>query len=156
MLVFHTIIKTPYILHFGFLGFIIIQTFLVTSLYANTTGNVSLLTDKLNSTHKELIELKSNSVTPEATVDINPFCQKHKITSREKDVIEQIVAGATNNEIAEKMFISFHTVRRHLNNIYRKCGVSERVDLLELMKEISSKSEMADNTAVDKPKIGDS
>jgi DNA-binding CsgD family transcriptional regulator len=140
ILVFHHVILAPYILHFGFLGFIVIQTFLVAYFYSKSKGNISTLIEKLHTTKRELQELKESSV-PE-TLDIFPFCHKFDITSREKDVVELIVSGASNNEIAEKLFISFHTVRRHLNNIYRKCNISERNELLVLIKEISIKKEL--------------
>jgi DNA-binding CsgD family transcriptional regulator len=44
--------------------------------------------------------------------------------------IAQLVAeGLTNREIASRLFMSAHTVDFHLRQIYRKLGISSRVEL---------------------------
>ncbi|MDM8525034.1 LuxR C-terminal-related transcriptional regulator, partial [Desulfococcaceae bacterium HSG8] len=48
------------------------------------------------------------------------------LTAREKEILFQLASGGTNQEIAEKLFISKHTVRTHLYNIYRKISVPNR------------------------------
>ena len=42
------------------------------------------------------------------------------------DVLRLLASGLPNREIAAKLLISEHTVRRHLSNIYRKAGVPSR------------------------------
>lgn len=49
------------------------------------------------------------------------------LTKRESEILGTIAEGATNEEIAEKFFISSHTVKSHLYNIYKKVGVSNRL-----------------------------
>jgi DNA-binding NarL/FixJ family response regulator len=41
-------------------------------------------------------------------------------------VLRLVAAGKSNHSIASELFISDHTVRRHLQNIFRKLGVSSR------------------------------
>jgi DNA-binding NarL/FixJ family response regulator len=44
------------------------------------------------------------------------------LTSREKDVLQLMVAGLTNLEIGEELVISPQTVKKHAGNIYGKLG----------------------------------
>jgi ATP/maltotriose-dependent transcriptional regulator MalT len=48
------------------------------------------------------------------------------LTAREIEVLALVAAGKTNQEIAAVLVLSKHTVRRHLQNIYSKLGVSSR------------------------------
>lgn len=51
------------------------------------------------------------------------------LTVREREIINQVLTGKTNREIAYALAISDETVKRHIRNIYDKCGVSSRVEL---------------------------
>ena len=48
------------------------------------------------------------------------------LSARELEVLAQVALGRTSAQIAEELTISRHTVRRHLDNIYGKLGVSSR------------------------------
>lgn len=49
---------------------------------------------------------------------------KFEFTGRELEVLRLIAEGKSNEEIAEKLFLSVRTVEKHLTNIYSKVGVS--------------------------------
>ena len=51
----------------------------------------------------------------------------NSLTSREKEILKLVSLGDSNAKIAEKLFIREITVKTHLNNIYRKIGVDNRV-----------------------------
>jgi DNA-binding NarL/FixJ family response regulator len=55
------------------------------------------------------------------------------VTNREKEIVELVVQGDTNKEIAEKLFVSEHTVKAHLNRIFRKFNASSRSKLITLV-----------------------
>ena len=61
--------------------------------------------------------------------------ERYGITPREREIIELICAGRTNQEIAEKLFISVATVKDHNYNTFRKTGVRNRVELTNLFRE---------------------
>lgn len=48
------------------------------------------------------------------------------LTKREIEVLQSLVSGLIDKQIADKLFISEHTVRSHIKNIYRKMGVSSK------------------------------
>jgi DNA-binding CsgD family transcriptional regulator len=48
------------------------------------------------------------------------------LTARELEVLRLVAAGKSNHAIAADLFVSDHTIRRHLQNIFRKLGVSSR------------------------------
>ncbi|MBB6637427.1 hypothetical protein H7B67_25135 [Cohnella thailandensis] len=57
------------------------------------------------------------------------------LTLREREVLELLIQGCTNQEIAEHMFISAHTVKNHLTKIYTKLGVADRTSaMVKLLK----------------------
>ena len=49
------------------------------------------------------------------------------LTERELNVLMNLAYGLTNVEIANKLYISVHTVKAHLESIYEKLGVTNRV-----------------------------
>ena len=51
------------------------------------------------------------------------------LTPREKEVLALIAVGMTNAEIAEELFISPHTVKNHVTNIYKKIQVEDRTQI---------------------------
>ena len=49
------------------------------------------------------------------------------LTKRETEVLELAAQGYSNKLIAEKLFISYHTVKFHLESIYRKLGIHNKL-----------------------------
>lgn len=52
----------------------------------------------------------------------------YKLSDREKEILELVVAGLGNIIIAEKLHLSTHTVDAHLRNIYEKLHVHSRTE----------------------------
>ena len=60
---------------------------------------------------------------------------KYYLTERERSVLFYLTLGLTNSEISDKLHISVHTVKAHLEAIYEKLEVSNRVQAA--MKAVS-------------------
>lgn len=65
----------------------------------------------------------------------------NELTLRELEVLDLLIYGYNNAEIAEKLCVSIHTIKAHISSIYEKLNVSNRVQaavkyLLEYKKEI--------------------
>lgn len=65
-----------------------------------------------------------------ASMDFGSFAQEYGLTARETEVLELLSQGLNTTEVAERLVVSANTVRRHVYNIYRKAGVSNRYELL--------------------------
>ncbi|GEM_PF-6302267 len=61
------------------------------------------------------------------------FVEDHSISRREAEIVNALRQGLTSKEIGGRLFISERTVEAHIYNIYRKCGVSNRVELINLI-----------------------
>lgn len=55
---------------------------------------------------------------------LSPVGHDYGLTEREKEVLEQMVAGLTKKEIADQLNLSFHTVDKHIRGIYSKLHVN--------------------------------
>lgn len=69
---------------------------------------------------------------------IEDFCIKHEISPREADIIREICNGLSNQEIADRLFISLQTVKDHTSRIYSKTNVRNRMQLMTLVQTISN------------------
>jgi LuxR family maltose regulon positive regulatory protein len=58
------------------------------------------------------------------------------LTAREVEILRLIVAGMRNQEIADHLFISLHTVKRHIANVYGKLGVTHRTEAVARANEL--------------------
>ncbi len=57
------------------------------------------------------------------------------LSAREQEVLELLALGLRNRDIGERLFISEHTVARHLVQVYAKLGVSRRTEAVHQARE---------------------
>ena len=65
--------------------------------------------------------------------------KKYHFTEKENDIFMQIMKGSSNEEIAANENISIHTVRKHIQNIYGKMGVKNRIQLMQCLPKSGEK-----------------
>ncbi len=56
------------------------------------------------------------------------------LSVREKEIAKLLYEGKNNNEIAEALFLSTNTVKVHASNLYKKLGVSNRVQAIKVIR----------------------
>ena len=76
------------------------------------------ISDSANETDKAL-----------GVVSLEASNKNWRLTPREEQIVGEVVAGKTNNEIAETLGMSVQTVKHHLTSIFDKVGVYNRLEL---------------------------
>jgi DNA-binding CsgD family transcriptional regulator len=66
------------------------------------------------------------------------------LTPREAEVLEAVAQGLSNNQVAERLGFTVHTVKFHLASIYRKLGVSNRTEAAGLFFQHLATPSVAD------------
>ncbi|HSA07740.1 MAG TPA: response regulator transcription factor [Candidatus Gastranaerophilales bacterium] len=61
----------------------------------------------------------------------------NELTTREKEVLSFVAKGASNQEIAEKLYVREVTVKTHLNNIFKKLNVTNRTQAVLLAMQLT-------------------
>ena len=93
--------------------------------YREMTTCVYIVSDK---------NYKANMNISRTTMD------KLGFTNRERQVVEGIVSGLSNQEICEQMVISINTVKNHISSAFRKAGVRSRTELLDKLYNLERES----------------
>jgi DNA-binding CsgD family transcriptional regulator/signal transduction histidine kinase len=91
-----------------------------------------------------MLPLRSLPLAPE-TPGAESFSQ---LRAREREVLELMVAGMRNRDIAERLFITVRTVKFHVSNILRKLDVQSRAEVIVLAHSagISAPEEISSGT----------
>lgn len=79
-----------------------------------------------------LVRHDAAPLVPESGPDAS---EAFALSRREIDVLRAIVEADTEREIADRLFVSLHTVRTHVKNIYRKLHVHSRAEAVRLALE---------------------
>ena len=67
---------------------------------------------------------------------LSPVTMNGTLSPREAEVLGLIIAGRTNREIADALFVSENTVKTHVNSLYSKLGVNRRTQAIARAKEL--------------------
>jgi signal transduction histidine kinase/DNA-binding NarL/FixJ family response regulator len=70
--------------------------------------------------------------TPEA---FERNCKLYNLTLREKDIARLVCEGLKYKEIGEKLFIAERTVTKHVQNIFEKVGVTNKIELMNKLEK---------------------
>ena len=81
---------------------------------------------------KKTLEMLRISEKPTSTISEKDQETIDYLSTREMEILQEIVLGLNYKEIAEKLFISPHTVRKHIANIYDKLHVSNKTAAIKI------------------------
>jgi DNA-binding CsgD family transcriptional regulator len=70
---------------------------------------------------------------------VNRLARRHKLTPREQDILERVLAGRNNEEIGKDLEISRATVKWHMHNIFAKTNTGNRESLLRLALQLGGR-----------------
>ena len=63
---------------------------------------------------------------------LNRLVDEYGISHREREILSVLLQGKSHKEIEGELFISYHTVKNHIYNIYQKLDVKNRHQLFHL------------------------
>ncbi len=81
-------------------------------------------------TKRKVVLIDPNFVLNEAEL------QRRGISKREHEVLELMAKGHSNQEIADKLFVSINTVKTHLSNLFLKLEAARRTQAIQRAKEL--------------------
>ena len=81
---------------------------------------------------RKAMNMLVNSKTPSVANAQGESPAEHELSDREVEVLKLLVNGYDYKIIAEKLFLSSHTVRKHIANIYGKLHVSSKAQAINL------------------------
>ncbi|MFT3743489.1 MAG: response regulator transcription factor [Pyrinomonadaceae bacterium] len=84
-------------------------------------------------THKKEVIVAASS---EEFILNNDELKRLGITKREYEVLENIALGLSNQEIADKLFVSTSTIKTHLSNLFLKLDARRRTQAIQKAKEL--------------------
>ncbi|WP_304488636.1 helix-turn-helix transcriptional regulator [Dyadobacter sp. CY323] len=97
---------------------------------ASADGKGSL--SKLDLIEQMTRQLEESGISPAQRFEIN--LNTVGLTSREKEIVRLVREGKPYKSIADQLFISERTVSKHIQNVFEKLGVSNKIELLSRLE----------------------
>ncbi len=92
--------------------------------------------DRLAAHHARLVAEMSRTPAPTRRQAVANQSLVEPLSAREIEVLDLIVSGLSNREIADQLVIAPGTVKRHINNLYGKLGVRSRTQAVARSREL--------------------
>lgn len=85
------------------------------------------------------IRARAPAELPDPSPGVLPDVSALPLSAREREIAALMLQGLTNAQIADRLFIAESTVKKHVNNAFRKLGIASRWELLKLGSRIHPK-----------------
>ena len=83
---------------------------------------------------RQLLDVCGSPLTAPVAIDQSALVEP--LSEREMEVLAEIAAGFSNREIADRLYLSTHTVKVHTRNIYGKLDVHNRTQAVARSREL--------------------
>jgi ATP/maltotriose-dependent transcriptional regulator MalT len=129
------------------------QVFAAAVSYAQNEGNLDTVISnpKIDSIRQEFISFMEEKQVVEQELTLEPesshttrsqsvggTIKNHlNLSNREKEVLELVIQGLNNKEIAQELYISEHTVKNHLTKIFQKLNVPDRTQAISKVYQLT-------------------
>jgi LuxR family maltose regulon positive regulatory protein len=80
---------------------------------------------------------KARIAAPQSTIHHRQYGLIDPLSERELEVLRQVAMGKSNQQIADTLFITSGTVKKHLNNIFGKLSVQSRMQCVVRARELN-------------------
>ena len=94
-------------------------------------STIEVALHKIRQEKKSIADNKSTSLSSRVKSNIRDF----GLTPREEEVCVLVVDGLNTEQIADRLYISSHTVMGHLKSVFRKLDVSSRVQMIARLSQ---------------------
>ena len=92
-----------------------------------------------------LSQMDSSVTESSRTRRCEVFTERFGLTSRQHEILALLARGYPTGLIESTLFISSHTVKAHIYNIYRKANVHSRQELILMLETLPESSDSDDN-----------
>lgn len=75
-------------------------------------------------------------VSKHRQVNLKGFKERFLLTERQMDLLELLLNGATNKEMADTLCVTEDTIKGHLKHIMRRLGVNTRTEILSMLFQL--------------------
>ncbi len=107
---------------------------------SNTWSDLLFMVESLGANPEAATPIPGPSVYGESTPGQSgdpamEFARAKGLTAREEGILRLIIIGKSNQDIADELCVSIHTVKSHVHNLLKKTGVKSRSQLIAAMVE---------------------
>ena len=123
------------------------KTLLLPSFEQVTIKIIPVANNKINNKEKHIFMVifeMSNEVAKDEPIEDENENTLKDFSFRELEVINLVINGYSNQEIANELYISINTVKKHLSQIFCKTQVSNRTSLIHKISQAKTNYDMFD------------